>query len=355
MGKLLIEFFKEFFGLIKVAISSWQKFICFIFLLSIPILILLCFIKTEPFDINKTDQQLIIKSKGKIVSIINVPAFKLDNPSGIYLDKQHEIKIKASGMVSTGRFISDKYIEETDEIQKKLILTELKQQIQIGWRNADGTQNVEVEPTSPSVQSEDKCFDKISEIANHAKIMNEAEYGTLLGVVFKKKEPSNFNDLISSKTGPEEIKIFSIGFGVKINFSKEKNRFLLYPLMRVDGKNVYAEFPTDVSIPDSFVGSEIYLVVNDSIPGSEAAFVPQECINPSNDKEVETSSNGKRLIKYYEKLTKPQLIWFLDNEGFFNVYVEETPVPNLLLKVLNASIQKAKYLIDEKSIQELQK
>jgi hypothetical protein len=263
----------------------------------------------------------IIKIKAKQeLQVISVPAYQKWILSGITLNKNTQIEIRATGSIATGlaipRYLEGELYEQFDnELGWRLSRLEFNEDVYLGWREADGKLVQEYGSENPEDNIYgSKCIDKKS---NQKKIFPSFEYGVLLGFVaennsnvadeiFKQKDKSNF---------------FVIGKQAKIEFVSSNQSYRVTYLDE-EGKNQSKDFSAD-----EWEEKTLYFTINEAVVKNKKEFeMFTECGKQEEKKLPEhlkkyIMHQEQRYQKIYDNLETPESIWFMDNRGDFTVTI----------------------------------
>ncbi len=254
----------------------------------------------------------------KMFNVVTVPAYQLASLSGVKLDKQSEIQIRASGLVSTAanQYELDKrFTGEITEAENKILALELQRDMSMGWRYPNGTFIYSNEQNAKGDEDGSKC---VRDASDSLKIDKAVDYGYLLAFV----KP------VASSEAPDQILankntlILEIGESASIRYSKDRDQFII-----VSGEN-----PKEQTLPGNLVGGEIYFTVNDTIiRNQDEVTLNDNCLKKikdkiSRDRLVKIRNIQKQIIDKYMKEPKtPYAIWYLNNRGFFTVNMLQQP------------------------------
>jgi hypothetical protein len=262
----------------------------------------------------------IIKIKGKQkLQVISVPAYQKWISSGVTLNKNPKIEIRATGSVATGlavpRYLEDElYKQFNNELGWRLSRLEFNEDAYLGWREADGKllQGYGSDDPKDTIYGS-KC---IEEKSSQKKILPNFEYGVLLGFVAEDK-PHLADEIFKNK---DKDKFFMIGKKAEIEFISQKKSYQVTYLDE-KGNNQSLNFPED-----EWEGKTLYFTLNEAVVKNKKELeMFAECLQqdqklPEHLKKY-IMHQEKRYQKIYDKLQTPESIWFMDNRGDFTVTI----------------------------------
>ena len=273
----------------------------------------------------------IIKIKGKQqLQVISVPAYQKWISSGVTLNKNTKIEIRATGSIATGltipRYLEDLlYKQFNNELGWRLSRLEFNENVYLGWREADGQL---IQEYGSSDDPKDKIYrsECIHNKSKEKKILQEVPYGALLGFFAENKTPlENHNQPHLEDNFFQNINksnFFKIGKEAEIEFITRNN---LYRVTYLDEEKNYRikDFPAR-----QWGGKILYFTINETIVKNKKELsMFTECL-----KTEPTRPEHKHIRKYiihleqryqeiYDKLDNSESIWFMDNKGDFTVTI----------------------------------
>ncbi len=266
------------------------------------------FVDNVRFSSGAKGPPLNISFGSKSVSVVNVPAYRFWTPTGIRLSRDTDIKIYASGLVSTGTEPptlkkGNSRKESIGDLENRLIAFELDRRLQTGWRDPNGQP---LHPLmAPLADHVDDCALKIANKTDSIKLDRTADYGALLGFVVQDAVANKIDDLLGTK----KIETLQLGANSEIKYDATSNQFIVYS--ELYGKPQY--------IPASYENEMLYLTVNNPVINNEF-----DMDYPCRVDSV-LEENRERQKAVYKMLHDPKYIWYLDNSGSFLVTLDQEP------------------------------
>ncbi len=293
-------------GLVLGLLALLFMFLCAVYFLSKKIKPEL-YVDNVRFASGAKGPPLNITFGSKAMSVVNVPAYQFWTPTGIRLNRDTDIRIYASGIVSTSpalpvpRKAAGKK-QSVSDLEDRLLAFEIERNMRDGWRDPNGQQ---LHPFAVKQAQGDDCAIKIASKADSIKLDRNAEYGALLGFVVQDAVASRIDDLLGTK----KIETLELGANSEIKYDASSNQFIVYS--ELVGKPQY--------IPASYENEMLYLTINNAVINSE-----YDMDYPCKVASVLEESR-ERQKQVYKMLHSPKYIWYLDNSGSFLVTLNQEP------------------------------
>jgi len=229
--------------------------------------------------------------RGKILTVVNVPACQFGTVTGIKLDKKLKISVKTSGLVSTAA--DPAKINVHDETEKNILELRMDRDLHLGWRDPDGER----------LTGEDSKTGK-----NELLLKQDANYGCLLAFAVPISEGVDVTKEIIEKLSKrnENQDVIKIGKKCDIVFDKDKQQYIA----TIEGEK-YQPFT------DAKDGEELCFVINDSVVNDKSDIEN----NFKNGKDKYSKIQKEIEIHEYLDLNEPRYFWYLDNRGSFTATI----------------------------------
>ena len=277
-------------------------------------------------DIVVTDTGIVLRAMGKDAVFLDVPANKFFTRAGLNISKDSVVKIKASGMVSTGGVIDLELVDK--DISKKIkdpewgeekrrpslgeFTLQMDREAHYDWRNPDGSH---VYNLSGLLSTEKDCLPDLMK-KNLLYREHAAEYGQLIAGILPEGEDPSKKHLAERKY---EENLFPVGASARIEWSDSQGIYIAsYEIL---GKKHSKQIGTS--------SGEVFFVINDVIiPTSGEIFTKRTEITGSDEcppirKDI--FSIRKFQENLWEKLGRPPDFYYLNNRGHYSVSVYKEP------------------------------